>query len=389
MASIPRIVVADHIGDVAGIVRGAITMLDRRCIIVEVPSAQEALEELTNASVDLLVAAYGLPEQNGVELASRAIRESARTSIIVLARPDDPEVDRQTLENSPFMYLVRPLGEPFLRALRVGLDGEASVTVQETGGSSSSALDLGPLPQIDTTAVTDNLMQLMLDTGATGVMFADRLGHVIASEGAANYYDFNKEICAALLGPSVARTADIRDLTGGNAWTLQYYDGEQYDIFVLSLGVHYFLALLFDGTKRAAFGTVTNYGRKAVDTILEKLGNEVWSFRRTATITQTMTVLKVELPEETPAKVATAPEEALPAVAAELISAAVPAEAIPELKLEPVENLDADLLFGQSINEGDFDALFSEDDLKEDAVFLSGNDIVSFDDAMDMGILDQ
>lgn len=375
MSSIPRIVVADHLGDVAGIVRGAITLLDRRCVIVEVPSAQEALEELSNATVDLLVTAFSLPEQNGVELASRAIRESAATSIIVLARPDDPDVDPQSLENVPYTYLVRPVGEPFLRALRVGLDGEAAVVVQEASGNTSNALDLGPLPQLDTRIVNENLMQIMLDTGATGVLFADRMGHVIASEGAANYYDFNKEVCAALIAPSVARTADLRDLTGGNAWTLQYYDGERYDIFVLALGVHYFLALLFDGTKRAAFGSVTNYGRKTVDSILEKLGAEAWAFRRsTSVITQTMTVVKVEESQDSE------PTEPVNTVAE------------PEPPTPPAENanpdLDPDKLFSQKVDESEFDSLFSEDDFKSETVFLTGN-VVSFDDAMDMGILDQ
>lgn len=375
MSSIPRIVVADHLGDVAGIVRGAITLLDRRCVIVEVPSAQEALEELSNATVDLLVTAFSLPEQNGVELASRAIRESAATSIIVLARPDDPDVDPQSLENVPYTYLVRPVGEPFLRALRVGLDGEAAVVVQEASGNTSNALDLGPLPQLDTRIVNENLMQIMLDTGATGVLFADRMGHVIASEGAANYYDFNKEVCAALIAPSVARTADLRDLTGGNAWTLQYYDGDRYDIFVLALGVHYFLALLFDGTKRAAFGSVTNYGRKTVDSILEKLGAEAWAFRRsTSVITQTMTVVKVEESQDSE------PTEPVNTVAE------------PEPPTPPAENanpdLDPDKLFSQKVDESEFDSLFSEDDFKSETVFLTGN-VVSFDDAMDMGILDQ
>ncbi len=382
MASIPRIVVADHIGDVAGIVRGAITMLDRRCIIVEVPSAQEALEELSNASVDLLVAAYALPEQNGVELAARAIRESASTSIIVVAKPDDPEIDRQTLENAPFIYQVRPLGEPFLRALRVGLDGEAAVASQETSAS-SAVMDLGPLPQFDNKIVTNSLMQLMLDTGATGILFADRMGRVISAEGSANYYDFNKEICAALIGPSIARTADLHDLTGGNVWTFQYYDGDQYDIFVFSLGVHYFLALLFDSGKRAVFGSVVSIGRKTADTIIEKFGSDAWAFRRTITSTQTMTALKVEAAPPVSTKATVTPVEA-PAVVE-----AIPAETLPELKFEPVENLDADLLFSQNVDESAFDDLFSADDLKEESAFLSGSDFVSFNDAMDMGILDQ
>jgi DNA-binding NarL/FixJ family response regulator len=378
MAAVPRIVVVDPSDEVAGIVRGAMSLLDRPYILVEVPTADDALAELSNSQVDLLITAFTLAGQTGLEVASRAIRESASTFIIVLADADDPEVDSKTLENAPYTYLVRPVGEPFLRVLRIGLDGEAAVSVQETAATpGSSSMDIGPIPQLNMEVITRDLTQIMIDTGASGIMVADRMGRVAMSEGSANYYDFNKEVVAALLAPSVARTADLRDVTGGHAWTLQYYNGDNLDIYLFALGVHYYMILIFDAAKRSAatFGSVISYGRRKAENIIDELGDDAWTFRRTTSlITQSMPVVETR---ETEVDVldATEPEPEAP-------------QRPPELQLDPVEDIDAELLFSQDVNEDDFDALFGDDDVNESS-FMSGNDIVSFDDAMDMGILDQ
>lgn len=375
--SVPRIVTVDSRGDIAGIVRGAMTLLDRRFILVEVPNGESALEELSQTQVDLLVTAFNLPDLNGTDLAARAVRASAGTPVVILADQNDPEVDSETLKAAAYTYLVRPVGEPFLRALRIGLDGEAAVVAQEGGGGNQDrSLDLGPIPEFDHRLIQDHVLQMMRDTGAIGSIVADRLGRVIHSEGATGYFD--KDMMAALVGPGFARTVDMRSIVGGNAWSMQYYDGDSYDIFALALGLHYFVVLIFDGTKRPQYGPVTRYGREEAEKFIEKLGADAWSFRR-AVSTQTMTTLA---PETTAEEVESTPEPQQ--------EAAPPPQAIPDEPIfEPVADLDVDKLFNQSVDESQFDELFSSGvDTGESSIF-STDDVVSFDDAMDMGILDE
>ena len=88
----------------------------------------------------------------------------------------------------------------------------------------------------------------MRDVGAMGIILADRTGRVLIDEGATGYVD--REKLAVILGPSFARSAEISPLIGGNAWTMQYYDGERLDVFGLALGVHYFMCLIFEGSNR-------------------------------------------------------------------------------------------------------------------------------------------
>jgi CheY-like chemotaxis protein len=378
MASIPRILAVDSTDQVGTIIRGALTLLDRRFILVEVPNAEDALDELRNTQVDLMVTAYSLPDLNGLELASRAVRESAGTPVIVLSGASDPEIEREKLENVPFTYLVRPIGEPFLRAVRMGLDGVASVAAQEADVQSSEAFDLGPIPDIDLHVLQDHLMPMVRETTALGAFVANRLGRIIYTEGITGYGDFDMTLCAASLAPHFAHTVNLREIIGGNAATLQYFDGNNYDLFAIALGLHYFVVLVFDGAKRAAFGPVTNYGRKEADSIIDKIGAEAWNFRRQIrqTITQNMPVITSAVMESI--AIPEIPEEP------EYLGLEEPL-----VKLEPVQNLDIDRIFNQQIDENSFDDMFNETDLTQDNIFTTGDNHVSFDEAMNMGILDE
>jgi CheY-like chemotaxis protein len=346
--------------------------------LIEVPTAENALDELQNSEINLLVTAYSLPDMTGIQLGDRAIRESAGTPIIILASPEDPEVSASDLDHVPYTYLVRPVGEQFLRELRIGLDGEVAVAVQEESRAVSGGLELGPVPEIDPRQIRDHVITMMRETLAIGAIVADRLGRVVFSEGATGYFD--KGVLAATLGPSFARTVDLRDLIDGNSWGMHYYDGDRYDLVALALGLHYFVALIFDGTKTPPFGPVMRYGRQEADAVIAKLGDEAWSYRRTVNVmTQTMHAIHID-EEEAEAEV---PE---PAAVAEA-PAYAPAAQEEEFKLEPVANLDVDQLFNQKIDESQFDDLFSSIDAQDDV--FGGSDRVSFDEAINMGILDE
>ena len=94
MTSIPRLVVVDPQHEIARIVRGAVALLARQVVLVDVPDAAEALEEIDRVQVDLLVTAATLPgEMNGLELAGAVSHMSLATPVIVLATQDDPRPD--------------------------------------------------------------------------------------------------------------------------------------------------------------------------------------------------------------------------------------------------------------------------------------------------------
>lgn len=345
MPSVPRIIVVDSSYDVARIVRGAMILLNRPHILVEVPTAEDAIEEIVRGNTALVVTAYRISgPMHGVALATRLSRDSLGTPVIVLADEGDPLLEPQALKEAPFQYFMRPVAEPFLRGLRIALDGEEAIAVEEH--EAKAELDLGPVPAIDVNRLRDIVASLTRDVGAMGIILADRTGRVLIDQGATGYVD--REKLAAILGPSFGRSAEVSPLVGGNAWTMQYYDGERLDIFGLALGVHYFMCLIFEGSSRA-FGSVTVFGRRAADQIIEMIGDAAYLVKKPEPLPRQEVVQEppkpiIQEPEVQPARKKKKKETVE-------MAAMFDAHAV-EPVAETAANIDLDALFGQSIDEG-------------------------------------
>ena len=92
MPSVPRIIVVDPTYEVARIVRGALVLLNRPHILIEVPTAEDALEEICSRQSALVVTAYRISghDARSSDLATRICHESLGTPVIVLADEGDP-----------------------------------------------------------------------------------------------------------------------------------------------------------------------------------------------------------------------------------------------------------------------------------------------------------
>jgi hypothetical protein len=383
MSSVPRIVTVDPTYNIARIVRGAMTLLNRQHILIEVPTSDDALGEVAQSSIDLVITAHQIPgDLDGIELATRISHESLGTPVIVLAESGDPFVDDDVLADAPFQYFMRPVAEPFLRGLRIALDGEAAVEAAEK--PPATGLDLGPVPKVDIDQLRDVVIPLVRDVGAMAVILADRTGRVLIEHGATGYID--RETLAVVLGPSFARSLDVSELVGGKAWTMHYYDGDRLDVFGLALGLHYFICLIFDGSNRGAFGPVTMFGRRAADQMIEMLGEAAYSVKQPEPAPVAKPKKKRKTQEVAP--VAESAAETAESAAAMETLFEEPASAP---KLEPVVDFDPEALFGQSVDESLADSLFDPDALGDLAASLAAEEgeRVGYDEAIDMGILDE
>src|SRR5689334_12549522 len=266
----PRIIVVDDNKGIYNIVRASLELLGRKPRLIETQTSDDALMELRISSPDLLVTAQTIGGSSfGPILALSAKRELAALPVIVLGNETDPEMDEETLAQSPFMYLRRPLPpESFIRALRVSLDGPEAGSPQVTQEDT-----LGPVPIIDIDKVRPLLFQVMRDVGAMAAVLADRNGKVISYEGAAGYVD--RDLLAATLGPSFATTTRILSVLGEQPRVLKYYDGDKLDLFGLAVGLHYFVTLVFDNKAGANLGNVKRYGGTAINSMLEIIGADI------------------------------------------------------------------------------------------------------------------
>jgi CheY-like chemotaxis protein len=385
MPSAPRIVVVDPAYDVARIVRGALTLLNRQHILIEVPTAEDTLEEVRHSAIDLVVTAYQIPgKMHGIDLAQQICHESLGTPVIVLADEGDPQIEAEALGEAPFQYYVRPVAEPFLRGLRIALDGEAAVQAEDVQAAPLSS-DLGPVPNINVDELRGIIGSLVRDVGAMGAVLADRTGRVLIETGAIGYID--RETLSAILGPSFAQAAQISPLVGGDAWAMQYYDGERLDVFGLALGIHYFMCLIFEGSNRGAFGAVTMFGRRAADQMIDMLGEAAYAAKKP----EPLPLPKEKEPAPAPPAPVARPQERQQRVEEVAALEALFDEQPGEPMLEPVADFDPDALFGQAIDQGLADSLFDENALSDLAASIAASEgeRVGYDEAIDMGILDE
>ena len=397
MTDLPRIVTVDPTGSVARIIRAAMDLLDLQIIQLDIPRGQQALEELSDR-VSLIVSAFDVDEDmKGFELAMRAKRESESISILILGDEDDPaEFDEETALESPFVYMSRPLDtHQLLRVIVGGLEShEAMVDALKApsggGGGIAGLTDLGPVPAIDLDKAQGIVDGLLTDLGSMAIILTSRAGETLVESGAVGY--INRDDLARSITPVMSTNIGVRDLIGGEVTTIQLYDGENYDIFVLSVGLHHMLCVMFDGSQGSRqFGSVNRYGRKAVEDLIALLGAEAFFIR--PPVKEEKIKTKSEAAEAISRKRETTEEKAVELAPADFgDDGESAAPDVPETvmeQLEPIDDLNLDDLFGDDIGDDTslFDDLDALSELAEESFRNTQKGAISDEEARQLGIL--
>lgn len=387
MVDIPRIVTVDPTGSVSRIVRSAMDLLDISVIQIDVPDKEMALDEVSRA--DLVVSAFNLGSgEKGFIFALEVKRAAPEASVIILGDEDDPdELDEETQLDSPFVYLSRPVDiHQFLRVLVAGMESHeamvgamsAPAAVVSTGNTSS---DMGPVPAIDTDAARRIIEGLQADLGAMAILLVTRAGETLIEAGASGLID--RDSLARALAPVMNTNINVKELVGGQVSTVQLYDGDEYDVFVLSIGLHHLVGILFDGQQGSRqFGLVNRFGRRAVEDLIGLIGASAFFIQPPAP--------KKELQHKPHTKPrAIEPDEPIELERAEITMDEKAEEAEPIIQqLEAIgdDEFDPDALFGSEFDM-DADSLFDLDEMEEMVKQSSSNrkGLISMDDAEDLG----
>lgn len=363
MASIPRIMIVDPTGSNLGLqVQGVLDLMDRIASKFDMPSATHALDELKRAPYDVVVSVWDLgDEMAGWELAAEIKRTAEKTSVIVIADYDDTPLDNETIEASPFVYFQRPFDvKKFVRVLAAALDGEDVFAAVKESAVGATKARFGPVPAIDVNRAQDVIDTLLRDLSAMAIILATRDGQVLLERGTVGPID--RDELTEILIPSMTANINMRDIVGGNATSLQFVDGDQTDVFVLSVGLHHFMYIIFDGASGARqFGAVNRFGRRAAEDLIAILGAEAWLMRPA--------VMEQKEPEEARAtrrptrKPKKEEEEVIELARAEgfedtMLQAPegfheALAQAQKQKDVEPIADIDPELLFGEEFDVDD------------------------------------
>lgn len=394
-SALPRILTVDPEGNLAQQIDVMLNLMDRAYRHMEVPDAGAALEEIAISRYDVVISTWnsGMP---GWQLAAEVKKQSAETSVILMADYDDIPLDEETREASPFVYLRRPIDVPQLaRVLRAALDGEDIKAAQDdpgAGGGGGGLPDFGPVPDIDLEKTRSVMHNILNDVGALAALFINREGEVLIEQGTVGYID--KEDLAQMLIPAMVSAIELRDIVGGQSSALQYYDGAENDIYVLSVGFHYCVAVIFDGKNGARqLGAVSRYGRKHAEDIIGLLGANAWMIRRREEPKPTKEVARRSDIVQAASK--TSADETEPVLLERgaittMETEAVEVPVVEQLDAIPDDEFDLDALFGGSSAGSDIDDLFSLENMEELAkeTGQGGKGLIDFDQAIEVGLID-
>ncbi|MEP7292320.1 MAG: hypothetical protein ABI835_11080 [Chloroflexota bacterium] len=393
MAGLAHVITVDPTGATARIVRGALELTGQRVIQIDLRWGEDALDEIQHTGCQLLVTALRLSDSmHGVDLAAQVKQGNPDAVVIVLGDEDDPpELDAEMLSIAPFVYLHRPMdGAQFMRVLAAGLGlasaqdmGSLSAGHAPSQRQAEGGIDLGPIPPLDMKVAERVVDSLLIDVGAMAIVVANRAGVVLLERGAVGY--LNREQLTSALLPTIRSTVEMGQLVGGQPAALQFYDGDTYDVFVLSIGFHHFMCLVFDGQGGSRqFGAVNRFGRRAAEDLIAMLGINAFAIAQPQQA-------------ETSAAHSSVPDAALEAdplieraEAWTLVEREQPPEPEP-IRLEPIENFDLNMFSDTLFGELDTDAandLFDPDKLAEIAnETRRDRGPLSYDEARELGII--
>lgn len=395
MAALPRFVVVDPSGLVQEQVRAALTLLDRVVVQIDVPTSQAALDELALGKATALITSWDVGDgMRGWELAARVTKTNPDMQVVIIADYEDMDLDDQVLRDSPFIYFKRPYDvAQFMRVLWAIVEArdprEAMLppvaVVANVGTIQPKVISI---PQIDVEKARPIIYRFMSDIGAMAVLLLSRDGKVLIEQGALGYVDRN-ELGNALTGSSMSLLA-LHEMAIGISSLFQFYDGESYDFYVLSVGYHHMVVAVFDGQRgNRELGVVRSFGRRVVEDLIAIIGAEAMI------LSLSMEEPVAELPVPPRSRTRQTRTDELPRVVraelTDLVSEPEPAksaEAAPLLETIQGE-LDLDKLLSVNAEE-DLEGLFSLDRVEQEVARLDdrfNTGTLDWDKAQELGLL--
>jgi len=282
MTQLPRIMTVDPSGMAARLVRASVDLLGKHAITYDIPYPFDALDEIERAAFDLVVTTLSFDDGlSGIDFAMRVKEMRPEVSVIVLSGAHHDAIDVDPRAASPFLILQYPFDAALLlRAVTAGIEGRDVLTAQFEPSvrlTITDAADIGAIPHIDAKAAASIIDGLLSEIGAMAILLSNRAGGIVHERGTVGY--FNREQLSASLLPSAITTFEIGKLVGGKASAVTFYDGDEFDVFVLSVGLHHMLSLVWDGaTGRSQFGAVNRYGRRAAEDLVALIGASAYMF---------------------------------------------------------------------------------------------------------------
>ena len=187
--SIPRILIVDDQRDILKLLRSTLETLVHELDIIESPSGEEALLELSQGKIDLLVADYRLPGITGVELIHKIRARFPDVRVIIITGVTDREARNEMFNAGAVAVFDKPISlKDFLDAVERSLGLDRTILPNEGDVDSSQHQTLSNL-----------LTNFRQDINAQAVYLLSDRGRVLACAGTLKDTSMEASLFSALM----------------------------------------------------------------------------------------------------------------------------------------------------------------------------------------------
>ncbi len=254
----PRIIIVDNDHQVSNTLRSNLYLSGLSFTIVETPSGEEALLELSRGGVDLMITDLTLPGISGLELLEKAKRESPHARAIIVTGSPSVEARDRAEELGVIAFLTKPIRTShFLEAVSRALDLKGK--------------DVTHAAEEEREFIAQWLMAMQSELGAEATFLIDARGEIVVEAGEIDAVDLTLALPSlmAAFEAGVEISGVLQKEVPAN---FMYFDGESYDFYQASVGADHALVIVFESKKGAKqIGAVLQYSRQAATDLVSGL----------------------------------------------------------------------------------------------------------------------
>lgn len=263
-----KILLVDDDREITRFLRATLEIIDRSFQFTETPSAEEAMLAVGRTAFDLIILDVVLPGMDGLEFARRILKQRPDSKIILLTGKPLQQIENEVRSLKIVAYFPKPVKpDDIITAASIALGIKPPTT--KPAVSSTSSQDA---PQAHH-SVSDRLSALRRDLGCLAVYLGDLDAHIVARAGDVSAFAV-QELFSHVM---VAFTASLKVcgfLGGYVPLNMHFFDGDDFDVYMINVGQSYSLIILFSGESGArAMGHVLRYGRQCADDLLNDLAD--------------------------------------------------------------------------------------------------------------------
>lgn len=225
-------------------------------------SSEEALSKIASQPFDLVITDLRMPGMDGLELMEVIRRQSPRTRMILMTAYGDARIERAAYQLGACQYITKPF------------------RVQELVNRVHAALVEAQAPGREVLALADEqfgdlsrcLTDLRFEVGAQCILLANVTGQLLTHVGPTE--DLELASLVPLIAGGFATAFEMAHYLGDTQpTTLNYYEGQRYDVYSANVDSNLFVVLVFDKhEQRSRIGMVWLYTRRALRRLQELVG---------------------------------------------------------------------------------------------------------------------